>query len=187
MIRKYKSIYENYQFDSGSDDRRDKEIITHNSNEEYEDMVNEIRITDIRYEDEDYLNLNREFGGNPRLSSKSGSFSAFAENQHNQSLGVNRRTSTVNGKTEVIYTPKNPTCLLKWKNGKIECCQWEAVGDPQSRNDRFNNKYKVLVISAKSLKLSDERNKIRQTKAREIRKVGKMKYTNGGNVGKSST
>jgi hypothetical protein len=183
MIKKYKSIYENYEFDSGSDDRRDKEVIVHNSLDDYEDAVNEIRITDIRYEDEDYLNLNREFGGNPRLSSKSGNFSAFAENQHNQSLGVNRRTSTVNGKTEVIYTPKNPGSMLRWINGKIECSS-SFCNDSESRNIVFNNKYTVLVISAKSLKLGDQRDKIRQAKAKEIRKVGKMKYTNGGNVGK---
>jgi len=180
MIKKYKSIYENYEFNSGSDDLLNKEIIQHDGSKDYEDSVNEIIITDIRYEDEDYFNLNQKFGGNPRLSSKSGSFSAFAESQYNNDLSVNRRTQTINNKTQVIYTPKKSNVRLTWKDGKIGCIYSGLQDSPETRTAGFIEPYEVLVISAKSLHLSDERNKNRQQKAKEIRKMGKQKYTLGG-------
>lgn len=174
MIKKYKSIYENYEYSSISDDMREKEFIDHNPKDDYEDRVNEIRIIDIKYEDEEYFNLHRKIGGNPRLSSKSGTFSAFAE----ESTAVNVRSYTENGKTSVIYTPK-PGYFLKWVNEKVDTVF--SLDIHEIRSVIYNSPYKVLLISAKNLKLSDKRNKNRQAKARSIRKMGKVKYTSGKN------
>lgn len=174
MIKKYTSIYEGLSYSGRSDDSLVKEFIEHNSREDYEEAVNEIRIIDIRYEDEEYLNLHRYIDGNPRLSSKSGNFSAFAESCE---TNITVRSVTENNKTTVRYIPKKHNNLLCWKEGRVSLV--ELYDNPDNRNLVRHSTYKILEISAKSLKIGEMKDKNRQAKARDFRKMGKVKFTNG--------
>lgn len=178
MIKNYKKVYkENYNVDIITSDITKKKIntIEWNPEEDYsEEVVHKIVICDILSDLGMYMNLERDFGGQPRLDKKS----EFNECWHDERYKVqpiemiSKRFAKKNGYYEITYFTKNKGYGLIWSNQKVVCVELN-VDDMELYNNE-PEVLNVLHISAKKLKVYKNKQDSLKPEIKKIKRMRKL-------------
>lgn len=178
MIKNYNKVYkENYNVDIITSDFTKKKIniIEWNPEEDYsEEVVHKIVICDITSDLGMYMNLERSFGGQPRLDKKN----EFNECWHNERYKVlpeemiQKRFTKKNGYYEVTYFTKNKGYGLIWKDKKVICVELN-IDDMYSYNNE-PEVLDVLHISAKKLKVYKDKEDSLKPEIKKIKRMRKL-------------
>lgn len=163
----YNRIYkENYGYDILTPDitgKKVERILWEEPEEDCPELVHEIHITDISTDPTEYLNLDRNLGGLPRLDNK-GNFTEACST-------MNSRFQTKNGVKTMVYYSPDGTGMLRWQDCKPTLIPnvLNGISEPACKL--------ILIISAKKLKMYNRRMETLKPTIKKIKKMGKSKYT----------
>jgi hypothetical protein len=178
MIKNYKKVYnENYNVDIITSDftKKKTNVIEWNPEEDYsEEVVHKIVICDIDCDLGMYSNLERSFGGQPRLDKKNNFNECWDDSRYKVSPieMIQKRHSKKNGYHEVTYFVKNKGYGLIWKDGKVICVELN-----KDDMEAYNNEPEVLDvlhISAKKLKVYKDKDDSLKPEIKKLRKMRKL-------------
>lgn len=177
MINIYKKIYnENYNVDIITSDFTKKKInvIEWNPEEDYsEEVVHKIVVCEIESDLGMYSNLERGFGGQPRLNKK-GEFVECSDERYKVSPDemIQKRFSKKNGYHEITYSVKSKGYGLIWKDKKVICVELN-IDDRHAYNNE-PEMLNVLHISAKKLKVYKDKQDSLKPEIKKLRKMRKL-------------
>lgn len=149
----YKSLYENSMHDVETPDitYKKKNLIFHDPNEDYLEAVNSIIITDLNGNWRNYLNLEKDFGGSPRLNNK-GKFKESYRiiKEVDCKDKIQKRFESVNNKKSIRYFTNTLDYGFIWRDQKPILVKIMRESDPYS----FSKGSCSLLISAKKWDLN---------------------------------